>query len=71
MAVLYRGQWTDEEAIGLEPALEELGGQLETVDAFKTPISGSERHCLYVRKVAATPASFPRPTGVAARNPLT
>jgi 16S rRNA (guanine527-N7)-methyltransferase len=70
IAVLYRGQWTEAEAIALEAALEQLGGQLETVDAFKTPLSGSDRHCLQIRKVAATPAEFPRAAGTPAHHPL-
>lgn len=68
--VLYRGQWTGEEAIALEGCLEQLGGKLLKVEAFTTPLSQSVRHCLYVQKVTPTPARFPRPVGVALQKPL-
>ncbi|HEY9630113.1 MAG TPA: 16S rRNA (guanine(527)-N(7))-methyltransferase RsmG [Coleofasciculaceae cyanobacterium] len=70
VAVLYRGQWTEEEAIVLAGALEKLGGELMAIEAFKTPVSESERHCLYLKKIAPTPSSLPRPVGVAAKLPL-
>ncbi len=49
-AVLYRGRWTEEEASALEKSLEKLGGTLETVETFSTPLSASERNCLYLKK---------------------
>jgi len=70
VAVLYRGQWTEAEAIALAEALQQLGGELTATEAFKTPMSQSDRHCLYLRKVAPTPAGLPRPVGVAAKLPL-
>ena len=70
IAVLYRGQWTEEEAIALETTLKVLGGKLVAVEAFKTPVSQSDRHCLYIQKAKPTPAEFPRPTGIPTRVPL-
>lgn len=49
LAILYRGHWTDEEAETLKPVLEKLGGVIETIDSFTTPISDSIRHCIYLR----------------------
>jgi 16S rRNA (guanine527-N7)-methyltransferase len=69
-AVLYRGQWTDEETEGLLPALELLGGELELVDSMKTPLSEGDRHCIILSKVAPTPEDFPRPVGIPAKDPL-
>lgn len=69
-AVLYRGQWTAEEAIGLQTALEKLGGELEHVEAFLTPLSQGVRHCLYLRKRKPTPALFPRSIGIPTQKPL-
>lgn len=63
-AVLYRGHWTDEEASALNVAAEKLGGEIESVEEFTTPVSQSVRHCVYLRKVTATPASSPRLAGV-------
>ena len=69
-AVLYRGQWTAEETEALRPAVAKLGGAIAAVEAFTTPVSQSARHCLYLRKVARTPAEFPRAIGVPAKQPL-
>lgn len=69
-AVLYRGHWTEAEASTLTQVLPLLGGELVTVDAFQTPITGGDRHCLYLRKVAPTPAEFPRAIGVPQHHPL-
>ncbi|NJL82656.1 MAG: 16S rRNA (guanine(527)-N(7))-methyltransferase RsmG [Chloroflexaceae bacterium] len=70
MAVLYRGQWSEAESQGLAPALGQLGGELESVSRLETPLTQSLRHCLYVRKVAATPAKFPRAIGIPRQHPL-
>ncbi len=70
IAVLYRVQWTDAEAVTLESALAQLGGQLETVSTCTTPLTQGQRHCLYIRKIAPTPAAFPRAVGVPAKKPL-
>ncbi|MDF5713838.1 MAG: 16S rRNA (guanine(527)-N(7))-methyltransferase RsmG [Rhizonema sp. NSF051] len=52
LAVVYRGNWTQEEAKALEKTVDELGGAIESVEKFTTPLSHSIRHCLYLRKVA-------------------
>lgn len=69
-AVLYRGQWTNEEMAMLESAAKQLGGEVEAVEAFKTPLTQSDRHCIYLKKIAPTPAEFPRAVGVPAQQPL-
>ncbi|ARV61124.1 16S rRNA (guanine(527)-N(7))-methyltransferase RsmG [Nostocales cyanobacterium HT-58-2] len=70
LAVIYRGNWTEEETKALENAVEQLGGIIESVEEFTTPLSDSIRHCLYLRKVATTPSQFPRPAGVPTQRPL-
>ncbi|MBP5972272.1 16S rRNA (guanine(527)-N(7))-methyltransferase RsmG [Brasilonema sp. CT11] len=70
LAVIYRGNWTEEETKALENAVDQLGGVIELVDKFTTPLSESIRHCLYLRKVATTPVQFPRPVGVPTQKPL-
>ena len=52
LAVLYRGQWSAEDTTALAPVVKKLSGTIETVDAFTTPLSHNQRHCLYLRKVA-------------------
>jgi 16S rRNA (guanine527-N7)-methyltransferase len=51
LAVLYRGNWTVEEEAELQSAIGRLGGTLESVEAFTTPVSQGARHCVYLRKV--------------------
>ncbi len=58
LAVLYRGNWTAEEEAELQSAIGNLGGTVESVEAFKTPVSQSIRHCVYLRKVVQ---QFERP----------
>ncbi len=70
LAVVYRGSWTEEENISMENAVQQLGGKIESIEQFNTPLSKGDRHCLYLRKVATTPAKFPRAVGVPSRNPL-
>jgi 16S rRNA (guanine527-N7)-methyltransferase len=55
LALLYRGEWTDEETEALESVLNQLGGIIESVDRFTTPLSHSCRTNIYLRKVAPTP----------------
>jgi 16S rRNA (guanine527-N7)-methyltransferase len=70
VAVLYRGQWTEAETESLQSAVHLLGGRIEQVEAFSTPLSGGDRHCLYLRKITPTPKNFPRAIGVATQKPL-
>jgi 16S rRNA (guanine527-N7)-methyltransferase len=70
LAVVYRGTWTDEENIALENAMQELGGKIESIEQFKTPLSQSDRTCLYLRKIAPTPPMYPRQIGIPTQQPL-
>lgn len=70
LAVIYRGNWTEEETKALENAVNQLGGVIESIEKFTTPLTDSIRHCLYLRKVATTPVQFPRPVGVPTQKPL-
>ena len=70
LAILYRGQWTEKETQLLQRVVEKLGGAIESVEEFTTPVSNSQRTCLYLRKVRETPAEFPRAVGLPAQKPL-
>jgi 16S rRNA (guanine527-N7)-methyltransferase len=59
VAVLYRGQWAEAEAIALESAMKKLGGEVEGVEAIATPLTGGVRHCVFLRKVAGMPQNLP------------
>lgn len=69
-AILYRGNWTEEEAEGLEIAVAKLGGELLKVDRFTTPISNSIRHCIWLRKTGNTHPYYPRAVGIPSQKPL-
>ena len=70
LAVLYRGQWTDEEAIALSETVNILGATIEACEKFETPLTQGLRHCLYLRKTNLTPAEFPRAIGIPTQKPL-
>lgn len=70
LAILYRGQWADSDTQTLQLSIAQLGGVVESIAGFTTPLSQSVRHCLYLRKIAATPRAFPRPVGIPAQTPL-
>ncbi len=70
LAVIYRGHWTEDEKTSLENAVNQLGGVIESIEKFTTPLSHSIRHCLYLRKVTITPAQFPRAVGIPTQKPL-
>ncbi len=69
-AVLYRGNWAVEEADALSVASQQLGGSLAVTERFQTPLSGSLRHLVYLRKQTPTPSQFPRRVGIPAQSPL-
>jgi 16S rRNA (guanine527-N7)-methyltransferase len=60
VAVLYRGQWTEAEAIALESVVIKLGGEVEAVEAVTTPLSEGIRHCVYLKKVFTTQKKLPQ-----------
>ncbi|MFN6540235.1 MAG: 16S rRNA (guanine(527)-N(7))-methyltransferase RsmG [Nostoc sp. EkiNYC01] len=70
LAIIYRGNWTEDETTALQNAVKQLGGVIESIEKFTTPLSQSVRHCVYLRKVATTPTQFPRATGLPTQKPL-
>ncbi|MCC5644055.1 16S rRNA (guanine(527)-N(7))-methyltransferase RsmG [Nostoc sp. CHAB 5824] len=70
LAIIYRGNWTEDETTALQNAVNQLGGVIESIEKFTTPLSHSIRHCLYLRKVANTPDNFPRAVGIATQKSL-
>jgi 16S rRNA (guanine527-N7)-methyltransferase len=69
-AILYRGNWTEEEGDSLELAVAKLGGGITKVDRFTTPISNSIRHCIWLEKTADTHPYYPRAVGIPTLKPL-
>jgi 16S rRNA (guanine527-N7)-methyltransferase len=70
LAVIYRGTWTEEENRTLQNAVKQLGGRVELIEEFTTPLTNSIRHYLYLRKVKNTAFNFPRAVGVPTQKPL-
>jgi len=70
LAILYRGQWTATEQQQLQTAATLLGGRLIYLRPWRTPLSHSVRHCVYLRKDRATPPAYPRAVGLPAKFPL-
>ena len=70
LAIIYRGSCTKEETNTLENATQELGGVIEAIEQFTTPLTRSTRNCLYLRKTTHTPAKFPRAVGLPTQKPL-
>ncbi|MCU0566954.1 MAG: 16S rRNA (guanine(527)-N(7))-methyltransferase RsmG [Oculatellaceae cyanobacterium Prado106] len=69
-AVLYRGQWSEEEAIALQSAVEVLGGAVVAIEPVTLPLSQGVRHSIYLQKTQKTPARYPRSPGVPGQKPL-
>lgn len=70
IAILYRGNLTTDEQTNLPEVVKILGGKIELIEEFKTPLSDSIRHCIYLRKVGKTPINYPRSVGVPTQKPL-
>lgn len=70
LAILYRGQWTNEDEQSLAQATHRLGGNIIEVRAWQTPLTGGARHCVYVQKLTPTSDRFPRAAGIPAKQPL-
>ena len=70
IALLYRGHWQAEECDRLLAALPQVGGELLEVKPLQTPLTASTRHGIYLKKVAPTPAQYPRAIGIPSQYPL-
>jgi 16S rRNA (guanine527-N7)-methyltransferase len=69
-AILYRGNWTEEEGENLELAVAKLGGEISKIDRFTTPLSNSIRHCIRIEKTANTHPYYPRAVGIPTLKPI-
>lgn len=62
---------TSEELTNAEPAIERLGGKLNTIHTFTLPEEDSERSVIMIDKKRKTPNKYPRKAGVPNKNPIT
>ena len=70
LAILYRGHWHEDDTRSLAAAAAKLGGKIELIHPWGTPLSNGVRHCVYLRKHSATSKKYPREVGVPEKQPL-
>jgi 16S rRNA (guanine527-N7)-methyltransferase len=70
IAILYRGNLTEEENNIIEKTAHKLGGKVIKINNKNTPINNHTRHCIYVEKVKLTSKKYPREIGKAVKSPL-
>jgi len=51
LAILYRGHWSEAENTELTQSLSSLSGKIEEIQELTTPLSQSQRHYLWLRKI--------------------
>lgn len=66
----YKSGKIDEELAGAGNALSVLGGEIADVIRFTLPGTEEERSIVLIRKIAGTPAKYPRKAGKPVKNPL-
>lgn len=69
MLAALKGADCGEEISAAKPAIKTLGGKIESVCEYALP-NGDKRTLVVVRKIAATPRTYPRPQGKIKAKPL-
>lgn len=67
--IAMKGADCDEECAQSAKAIELMGGRMTAVKKIELP-GGGQRTLITIRKIAETPAAYPRNTGQAKKNPL-
>lgn len=70
IAILYRGNLTEEERAITEKISHKLGGKVVKITNKNTPIQNHIRHCIYIEKVKLTSKKYPRGVGKPVTLPL-
>lgn len=70
IAILYRGNLTEEERAITEKIAYKLGGKVVKITNKNTPIQNHIRHCIYIEKVKLTSKKYPRGVGKPVTLPL-
>ncbi|KYZ75718.1 16S rRNA (guanine(527)-N(7))-methyltransferase RsmG [Anaerosporomusa subterranea] len=68
--IALKGAQFREEAVEAEPAIALLGGRLRELRPIKLPRLPDSRGVIYIDKIKATPAAYPRRPGTPEKNPL-
>ena len=69
-ALLYRGQWSDNDEQALNQALKPLQAEVIGVQQTHLPDDRGIRHVLTVKSCGPCPATYPRAIGIPAKFPL-
>jgi 16S rRNA (guanine527-N7)-methyltransferase len=70
LAVLYKGPSAPEEFMEARRAIKVMGGETVRLAPVIVPFLAERRFILLVKKIAATPAQYPRGQGLARKRPL-
>lgn len=70
IAILYRGNLTEDEREKIEQVSNILGGKIINITNQNTPINHHIRHCIYVKKTTPTAKIYPREVGKPSKQPL-
>jgi 16S rRNA (guanine527-N7)-methyltransferase len=69
-ALLYRGQWHDDDSRALEKAATILRARISRCDSRELPEERGTRTVLGLQPLAACPSAYPRAVGLPAKLPL-
>ena len=69
-ALLFRGQWSEDDTAQFSSVLKPLKAQLTGVQACQLPGERGIRHLLRVQPTGSCPSSYPRAVGIPSRTPL-
>ena len=69
-ALLYRGQWSDEDQHQLQRAAAQLNTSTETIQIQELPAGRGLRHVIPLRPKGTCPKQYPRAVGLPAKQPL-
>lgn len=68
--IVYKGGSFPRKLGSVRSVLKTLGGALENTQSFRLPYLKHQRTLLFITKHEATPAKYPRRTGIPAKRPL-
>lgn len=69
-ALLYRGQWSDDDATALVRAARRLRARVTHQERRDLPAGRGVRHALVLESTGPCPEAYPRPVGVPLKQPL-
>ena len=68
--LMYKAEKAEEELLAGEKAVKTLGGKVEKVNEYNLSEVESVRKIVYIKKIAPTPAKYPRPKNLPKTKPI-